>query len=252
MARIEIEYQLIPLGFTKSFTRLLCGQGTGRGGVDIAAIKDSLGKPFIPGSTIKGIIREKFTELCLALGKSFCPSLGEQTNRYSESGQQFHFYNNPLIESIFGKTDQLDIKAVFSNLYPDPSEATRRPKVIKRVAIDRRLKRAVPNALFDAEYLITPSLKGKIILWTEENEKLEEDPRLALLLGSIAMLRGVGGHKSTGSGLFKTKLLRAKVGRITERKAESNIWNEEKLKNIVRNINSEAFKEKIENLLQEK
>ncbi len=212
MARIEIRYSLIPDGFARSvdskqleflrLTRLFCGWGVGRLDVDLVPIRDSHGRPFIPGSTIKGIIREKFLELTVALGIEWerVPSGGEKLH---------HLYRNEYIDEVFGAPDQPDIRAVFSDLKLSEEgfqlSEEEQKLILTRVSIDRRLKKAKPKHLFKTEYSVVGAFRGQIILWTSP-ENIEQNPNLTLLLGAIKLLRFVGGHRSTGAGTFYPRI----------------------------------------------
>lgn len=207
LTQIHIRYRLVPQSAQEQRTptseasddvqmdRLFCGAGVGRRGIDLTFVRDGHGRPYIPGSTLKGNIREKCTELCQALGLSL-------TRHHN--GRFTHLYYQAWLNAIFGIPAQQDVLAVFSDaklssVGHSGAEPNHTESIRKRVQIDRRLGRPRHQSLFDTVYALRETMEGGIWCWRPLNQDTQ-DPALALLLGGLCMLSYVGGHRSTGAG----------------------------------------------------
>ncbi|MCK6512096.1 RAMP superfamily CRISPR-associated protein [Myxococcota bacterium] len=200
LTQIHLRYRLVPQSPQKertplseepenmSMDRLFCGSGVGRRGVDLTFVKDGHGRPYIPGSTLKGNLRDKCTDLCRAMGLSL--------TRHHE-GKFTHLYYQTWLNAIFGVPAQEEIHAVFSDVKLTSSNHAE--SVRKRIQIDRRLGRPRHQSLFDTVYALRETMEGEIWCWRTLN-KDSQDPALALLLGGLCMLSYIGGHRSTGAG----------------------------------------------------
>ncbi|MBE6051101.1 MAG: hypothetical protein E7214_10735 [Clostridium sp.] len=128
------------------------------------SIRDRNGKPFIPGTTIKGEIRNNYLII----------------NGEEES------------DNLFGSKDTT------SKIIVDDFCLINNEKIIVRYgnAIDRFRKVTKEGALFSKEG-ISGTFQGEIEVYYE-NEKQLEDLQLA-----IKMITSIGGSKSTGFGKVK-------------------------------------------------
>lgn len=124
-------------------------------------IKDSEGKPYIPGSTIKGLIRDNYRSIC----------------------------NNS--DEIFGKEGYNPSKVIVEDLKLKSSDSN--TSVRFGNAIDRYRGVSKENALYSKE-VATGIFEGYIHI-LEESDEINDDIELA-----IKMISALGSGKSTGFG----------------------------------------------------
>lgn len=173
--------------------RCFCGAGYGAGGVDRTFMRDINKNMFIPGSQIKGIIRNHCEDLLKNLGS-------EVTDTHDHDKLQ---KENSLIVKIFGKPGPNDVVSIFSDVTVKEPQ-TQHSVIRKSIRMNRMLGKPEPQALFDTEYAIPPvennfNFNGQITLWLEHKPDTVS-PELTLLCAGMRLVDAVGGDKSTGAG----------------------------------------------------
>ncbi|SDL41816.1 CRISPR/Cas system CSM-associated protein Csm3, group 7 of RAMP superfamily [Clostridium cochlearium] len=136
-------------------------------------------KAYIPGSTLKGLIKDNFSKLV-------------------ESKHKKGDCNCPIC-SIFGGLEYRPSKIFVDNLY---TEERKNIGVKFGNAIDRYKKVAKDMALFSEEVVFNKNFIGYITLYLDEDtKKYKEYVEMA-----IKMIDCVGGSKSRGHGFVKIDL----------------------------------------------
>lgn len=175
-----------------------CGSGLSAGAdVDLLTIKDSDDLPFVPGKTIKGLLREA-SETLAALAPDEYPTTEE-------------------IEKIYGKADvtspesMLQGCAFFSNAeFPEADKSFIRSKGYRRslfssvssTAIDEN-GIAKEHSLRKTEVTLPCTLTGEIINLPEGCEKLISD--------SMAFVKRLGENRNRGLGRCRFTITETEV-----------------------------------------
>jgi len=167
---------------TYSFTTrdlLHVGAGAARTGVRTRlAVQRWRGRPYVPGSTIRGKMRWNLTTIVEHLKKQ---AKGQLKNLIEARGFG-------VVSTVFGSPDQEGVVVV------GPATATERiePDIMPQVRIDRSTRSVVPGALFFYEAVpIGIKFNGKVIL--RINEEIPEfDAFLLLVLLAIKRLEVSG------------------------------------------------------------
>ena len=185
-----------------------CGSGEGGVLVDRLIRRDSRNWPFIPGSTLKGVIRENCEKLSRTLG--FPDPLDPHCDNLEENPALFC----PLIQV------KSPIDAVFGNKYEEGGLIFRDARLDRdvyrggasfqtRIRLCRGLGTAAEQQLFSSEYAIPLNFKTTIdgyhrdlVCYEAENADDPEFPPYGycLLIAGICAVERIGGDKSTGSG----------------------------------------------------
>lgn len=211
MTRIKIKYQV------KFDSPFHAGNGLSEGLLDRTVIKDKDGYLYIPGSTIKGILREN----CEYLAKLFISEVGI-TDPHDEQMAVDSLFKGPnIIETLFGSrfkesslffdpaTLPWDAKEFFDNDRRNGSSENNylfmQTEKRTQTAISRRTGAAKENALYTSEAGIsTLKLNGKIHGHIggirNEMSELPGPYALFLLVAGIAACERIGGNRSTGLG----------------------------------------------------
>lgn len=222
--RIQIDYRLT---FTTPFH---CGTGTRIGLIDRTVVRDHDKYLYVPGSTIKGVVREYCEQLARFyedLDKDMKALIANPHNR----DMALHGFGTTttMITRIFGapiqpgllffddarqtKDDQEqyngnapqenDYKGKYKNLQVD---------TYTQIRIDRRTRTAVRGALYTSEFgTRDSSFEGRVIgglqcipidqeiddFFTDENGPTYS---LLLLVAGLCMIEHLGGNKSAGKG----------------------------------------------------
>lgn len=177
-----------------------CGSGLSAGAdVDALVIKDASGLPFIPGKTIKGLVREAMEDLLSF--KSLCNE--NDKDKESDSNKKmcslfkktFGFFNGERGEMIKGQ-------AFFTNadLADDEREAIIADKL--QAFMYRRLSStaidadgvAEPNSLRRIEVVVPCTLEGRILdVPKDENFK-------KLIVEALSYVKRLGQNRNRGLG----------------------------------------------------
>jgi CRISPR/Cas system CSM-associated protein Csm3 (group 7 of RAMP superfamily) len=180
----EVAYRL---RFTE--TRVFCGAGVGTGGVDRTFIRDAYGRTFVPGSHVKGLVRER------------CEQLFEtMTGRATHDPHLPGLVKTDLVTRTFGAPGGHDLRCVFANVVPGDATPTRAVSRAQ-VRMNRLLGRPETGALFDTEFALTATRgawRGTVRLWADGPSQVP--PELGLLCAGLRLVDAVGGTRSTGAG----------------------------------------------------
>src|ERR1019366_4217465 len=227
--RIQIDYTL---EFSSPFH---CGTGVRRGLIDRSVMRDGGGYLYVPGTTIKGVVRE----LCEQLARFYEDSdeklrkriasphdkaialsdLGSKptlvTRIFGSQIRSGHLFFNdaqqtPADKDRYGVNEKSEAK--------DVKEAKTRYQDMQtdlytQVRLDRPTRTAVRGALYSSEFGVRKlSFQGSIVGVLEclpLNEDVDEffqgkdnvpTYSLLLLLAGLHMVERLGGNKSTGKG----------------------------------------------------
>lgn len=173
-----------------------CGSGLAAGAdVDALVVKDENGLPFVPGKTIKGLVRESIELIC---------------QLYPEK------VNEDLIQKAFGFFDNKD-KKINGSLFFTNAELPEAEKVsiikndmaeflydsISSTAIDDK-GIAKDHSLRRQEVVVPCTLTGKILHVDEDLE--------GALVESMDMIKHLGVNRNRGLGRCKITLVKEEKG----------------------------------------
>jgi len=189
------------------------GSGDGSLICDRLIRRDSLNRPFIPGSTLKGVIRENCERLSRTLGFQNPSDPHQRDLSIDNSFQPLKALQSP-VDRLFGNTFES------GQLFFRDARLQKEPphyflKYQTRVCKHRLLGTSKDKHLFSTEYSIASAdaspmtLNTKIDGYHDHLESLSEnEPPYAycLLIAAIMMTQRIGGDKSTGSGQLNIHL----------------------------------------------
>lgn len=174
------------------------GSGIGSPVVDRLTIKDPMGQPYIPGSTLKGVVRHVCENLVQALDlKTSDPH--DKTNIEGFCSAE----NTPyVVDRLFGSRfegEKLFFRdaVIVEEFYP-PSYTS----VIARTCIDRATGTTKDKALFNTEYIEKIPLFTTITgIHPQLTVEIDSFPiEYSLLIAALRCCMAIGGDKSTGKG----------------------------------------------------
>ena len=228
--RIQITYQLT---FTTPFH---FGTGLRVGLIDRTIVRDHKGYLYVPGSTIKGVLRERCEQLA-HLYEELDPAMDEAIASPHDTKKALWTLGRvsqpTMITRIFGSHSspgrlffddarQIDGKEQedYKSLQTDLST---------QVRIDRPSRTAARGALYTSEFGLKDLIfTGSIGGWLEctEIETLPDGPTysLLLLLAGLHLLDQLGGNKSTGKGKCRCNIITFKCGDKTYEKTDWHSW----------------------------
>jgi CRISPR/Cas system CSM-associated protein Csm3 (group 7 of RAMP superfamily) len=220
--RIEIEYTL-------TFATLFhCGTGIREGLVDRTVVRNNQGHLYIPGSTFKGVLRER----CEQLARAYVQGEQEKQRIASPHDAQIALLNlgrkPTMITRIFG-SQNIPGSLFFDDAMQRGEDALLeigqykelQVGIYTQVRIDRPTHTAVPGALYTSEFGTKDTeFKGTIQGWLScvpvdrPGDTLERIPRidlaptysLLLLLAGLQLVERLGGNKSTGKGQCECRI----------------------------------------------
>lgn len=205
--RLKIDYDLT---FATPFH---CGTGIREGLIDRTVVRDNGGYLYVPGSTIKGILRERCEQLARLYELQDIASPHDTRAALRELGKK----PTSMVTRIFGshrfpgrlffddaRQDERDLWQYDSPEAEGKGYKSLQVSVSTQVRLDRPTRTAVPGALYTSEFGASDILfKGTILGWLECTP-IASDPAptysLLLLLAGLRMLERLGGNKSTGKG----------------------------------------------------
>ena len=212
------------------------GTGIRKGLVDRTVIHDDGDLLYVPGSTLKGVLRERCEQLaCFYEGES---ARGRSPHLAEVALLELGNTDPPMVTRIFGshnrpgrlffedaRQDELQIKEYDSQnsgeRYRKGKYKTLQVDVATQVRMDRPTRTAVPGALYTSEYGTNDLVfKGIIQGWlecspipVEQPDTLEMVPTysLLLLLAGLRIVDRLGGNKSSGKGQCACRITGVKV-----------------------------------------
>jgi CRISPR/Cas system CSM-associated protein Csm3 (group 7 of RAMP superfamily) len=234
--RLEVAYDLT---FTTPFH---FGTGLRVGLIDRTVVKDAEGYLYVPGSTIKGVVREQCEWLARLYGErpeSIC-SPHDAVQALWAQGQQLS-----MITRIFG-SQNVPGRLFFDDARQDKESKAQydsregretikgKYKAIQtdlstQVRLDRPTRTAARGALYTSEFGIKDmTFKGVITGWLECTSiaGYEEGPTysLLLLLAGLHLFDRLGGNKSTGKGQCRCEITALTYGKKMYAKEEWQVW----------------------------
>jgi CRISPR/Cas system CMR subunit Cmr4 (Cas7 group RAMP superfamily) len=223
--RISITYDLT---FETPFH---CGTGLRAGLIDRTIVRDHDDYLYVPGSTIKGVVREHCERLermyneqdqsehNQGLSKLIASphdarkallALGQRTTMvariFGSHSHPGHLFFEDARQSADEKkqydTRERDGKGEYKSLQTD---------LYTQVRLDRPTRTAVSGALYTSEFGIRDvTLHGSINGWLQCTSitEIEQEPTysLVLLLAGLSLLDRIGGNKSTGKGKCRCEI----------------------------------------------
>lgn len=219
----------VEIKYTLTFDTLFhCGTGIREGLVDRTVVRNSQGYLYIPGSTFKGVLRER----CEQLARAYVQGGQEKQRIASLHDAEIALLNlgrkPTMVTRIFGAQN------VPGNLFFD--DTVQREEDIRleadqykelqvglytQVRIDRPTHTAVPGALYTSEFGTQDTeFKGTIQGWLScvpvdgPGVTLERIPHTGLaptyssllLLAGLQLVERLGGNKSTGKGQCECRI----------------------------------------------
>ncbi len=179
-----------------------CGTGLTNGLIDRSVQKDKDGYLYVPGSTIKGVLRET----CEYLARLFGIAVREPHDRIS--AMKTFFESPDIAERIFGSCYQE------SGIFFDNACMTWESKEYRfmqtenrtRTRLSRLTGTVISGALYSSEFGISElEFEGKIHGWLEGisnpfSDDLPGSYPLYLLIAGLSMTSRIGANRSTGMG----------------------------------------------------
>jgi len=213
--QIRINYKLT---FKAPF---LFGIGLRKGLIHRTASRDAKGYLYVPGSTIKGVLRERCEHLARLFNLKIRAPHGERS-----ALAEFN-PNASLVDRIFGSRfrpgrlyfDDASMSQEDQALFDGEQEPKRYlDKQIQQrtqVSISRLTHTARPEFLYTSEFgLHYLHFEGQIYGWLQDFS-LPDDSRgtyaSLLLLAGLCSLDRLGGNKSTGAGQFTWEILKLQI-----------------------------------------
>lgn len=245
--RIQVDYTL------QFLTPFHCGTGTRVGLIDRTVARDRKDYLYVPGSTLKGVLRE----YCEQLSRFFALDGQEKEKVTSPHNTRavVRGQNQALsmVTRIFGSQyypghlffdDVLQSQDEIA-LYHSDSKEDGRYKEIQvgintQVRLDRLTRTAIKGALYTSEFGIRNlSFYGTIAGWLEctaidpdfnecfANKDGDDDSptySLLLLLAGLNMIECLGGNKSTGKGQCRCEITQVKINKREYPKENWESW----------------------------
>ncbi len=217
----------IHLTYTLTFlTPFHFGTGLRAGLLDRTVVRDSGEYLYVPGSTLKGTVREYCEQLARLYESEESDARTRVVDLYDEKKVLWGLsQTSTMITRIFGSQQQPghlffndahqsdEERAVFDG-GEQGSRSTKgkyksaQTDIYTQVRLARPTRTSVPGALFTSEFGIRNfAFQGSIEGWIEctQIESIPEGPTysLLLLLAGMHLLDAIGGNKSTGKGRCK-------------------------------------------------
>ncbi len=161
---------------------------------------DAQDRPYIPGSTLKGVIRESCEKLSRTLGFP-SPLDPHKTEEFSEAFAPLNTLQSP-VDRIFGNKYQSG-NLFFRDARLEGEPPYRSLKEQTRICKYRKLGTARDQHLFSTQYAAPMTFKTRIDGYNDDLVCLYEgEPPFAycLLISGIMAVDRLGGDKSTGKG----------------------------------------------------
>ncbi len=199
----------IQLDLTINLTsRWHAGSGEGSMAVDRNIRRDSNNQPYIPGSTLKGIIRENCERLSRTLGLGE-PSDPHNSNiRNSGAFGPLHLASHP-VDALFGnKYEGADMYVRNARQVPGIQMGVTE---MTRTAVSRARRTSLDGHLFSSEYVQPCSYKTSINGYHRHlvAESAGIPFAYAVLVAGILNIDRIGSDKSTGCGVVKIDITKA-------------------------------------------
>lgn len=236
--RIQIQYELT---FRTPFH---CGTGIRAGLVDRTVVRDNEDYLYIPGSTIKGVVRE----YCEQLERTFeelDPRLRERVASPHDARMALYDLGTTItmITRIFGSSMQpgqlffddacqsKEDKRAYDNESEDGKGRYIGSQIdlYTQVRLNRPTRTAVRGALYTSEYGVKGLVFHGSINGCLECMPISEVPdgptySLLLLLAGLYMIECIGGNKSSGKGRCSCKIIQLQFNEQIYREEQWQSW----------------------------
>lgn len=214
---INIEYQI---QFEKPFH---LGTGLRRGLLDRSVCRDANGYLYIPGSTLKGVLREKCEQIARVFG---LPAISPHNER--EALDRFRD-DTDIVDRIFGSRykpgelyfDNANLIEEDQKLFDSDSDRISeryihlQTETRMQTSISRALGTVREQALFQSEFGIrTLCFEGQVYGHLEGfriDEETQWNYSLLLLVAGICVNDQIGANKSTGMGRYSCEILKLEI-----------------------------------------
>ncbi len=236
--RLKIDYDL------KFISPFHCGTGIREGLIDRTIVRDDGGYLYIPGSTIKGVLREHCEQLA-----RFYEQQNVSSPHDAKAALQGLGNNRPtMITRIFGSQNipgQLffdDAHQIENDLqqYDSPERSGKgkykslQVSLSTQVRLNRPTRTAVPGALYTSEFGTNDLVfKGTIQGWlgctaidSIAQHGITPTYSLLLLLAGLHVVERIGGNKSTGKGRCECAITRMEMSGVEVQRNTRESWLE--------------------------
>ena len=224
-------------------TGLHIGSGEDSFETDALVIKDAYGKPYIPGSSFKGILRSTVERIvpnldgfrtCALIKDVNCATVNEAKTDQFKARLKGDEEGNPLdlicdTCKLFGST-AVASKIKIPDLYvSEPWVGSFEKR--DGVGIDRDTETAAEGAKFDYEVVPSQTEFGFVMIC----ENIDERDKFLLAIGVKEMQSGVaslGGNRSRGLGAFRLIIEDVSLLDFEDRESFSAYLKEQELKTV--------------------
>jgi len=222
-----------------TLTALHIGKGRGEkeiGEADLPILKLPDGTPYIPGSSLKGIIRSHFERIVTGLGIRVCIYQKSQTPIIPDYECE---PENPCISCELFGSKNMSSRVIVRDSYPrEKVEGIIR----KGIALNRDTKTVSPGrGPFDIEF-VPPGTKFDLEIVIENPEEW----MLGALFATLEDISNIGGQVSRGMGKVKIEIIKIESWTPDSivKQRPANIFSDEALKKFIEET-KKAFNESI-------
>jgi CRISPR/Cas system CSM-associated protein Csm3 (group 7 of RAMP superfamily) len=219
-----------------------CGTGLRSALIDRTVVRDHNDYLYVPGSTIKGVVREH----CERLERMYSErdNIGDLIGSPHDARNALMALGKPvtMVSRIFGShynpgnlffedarlSD--DDKKLFLGNNGDDRYKNLQTDLYTQVRLHRPTRTSVTGALYTSEFGVRDTkLEGKVSGWLRCTPIEEVSPQgptysLLLLLVGLHMLDRIGGNKSTGKGKCRCEVDTVKIGEQSYTKEDWQFW----------------------------
>ncbi len=239
--RIQLQYRLI---FTTPFH---CGTGLSSGLIDRAVVRNANGSLYVPGSTLKGVVRTRCEQLARIYTLEDNSEAHTSTTNPHDKKQALMAISSPvtMIARIFGSRNRpglLSFDDAQQLAYKEMGHKSEKQAgsegnkveqtdIQMQIRLDRRTRTVLHDAFYVSEFgLKNLTFYGSISGWLNCTavEGIEGEPSysLLLLLAGLCMLDQVGGNKSTGKGQCVCEITTLSINNLEFSSAAWQSWLE--------------------------
>lgn len=247
--RIRIAYDLT---FATPFH---CGTGIREALIDRTVVRDSEGYLYVPGSTLKGVLRECCEQLARFYEQDEAGKQGVSSPHNAKAALQGLGNSRPtMVTRIFGsqympgrlffddaRQDENDLQQ-YDSLERDGKGKYKglQVDVYTQVRLDRPTRTAVKGALYTSEFGANDlAFKGIIQGWLEctaidssaqpdsdliQPSAITPTYSLLLLLAGMRMVERIGGNKSTGKGHCECAITGVEINEVEVKQHTWESW----------------------------
>lgn len=200
---LEVALKITPLQFWHA------GSGLGSAHIHRQILRDGIGRPYMPGSHLKGILRQKCEDLAETLGLPISDPHDVRDLKGFKDPKTTDFHIDRLFGSRY-EGGHLFVRPAYW-LDDGQTEYYERSSIMEqtRTAMDRALGTAKEQHLFQSEYALggnfETTISGRHNYLTAEEQK-SWPIEYAILIGGLCLLDRMGGDKSHGKGRIETSI----------------------------------------------